>query len=461
MNVQRSLLNHRLWLILLALVAWCACAPAGALAQDEEQAEEPAEASDDETAAEEADAEEDEDRYFAVIGARVHTVTGGVLDGATVLCRNGRIAEIGPNVNIPDGAEVLDASGHEMYPGLIAVRSRGILGGGRPDDSTDVFNLDMTMGLVAGITTAVSGNTAAKLTFGTVDDMIVKRDVFESLRYSTSSPNARRVMRNQLDRVQKYLRDLARYEEEKNENPDAEKPDDRWIRGNYQKYLRLLKGEAVALIDADTTHDLLQVCELAEDYGIRFVVDGAVEGWTVAPQLGRAGAGAIITPRERRDPDEEIMRRNGSTIENARRLHNHGVTIAFIPPGSLFGPGDMITYGGLAGRDLLHLTMEAAFAVRGGMPDDAAVRALTLGAAKILGIDDRVGSIEVGKDADFVICDGDLLHYMTLTRWTIVNGRVVYDKQKESLFEHVRPGGDVDAPPPDDYWPRRLGEGVR
>jgi len=80
MNVQRSLLNHRLWLILLALVAWCACAPAGALAQDEEQAEEPAEASDDETAAEEADAEEDEDRYFAVIGARVHTVTGGVLE---------------------------------------------------------------------------------------------------------------------------------------------------------------------------------------------------------------------------------------------------------------------------------------------------------------------------------------------------------------------------------------------
>jgi imidazolonepropionase-like amidohydrolase len=101
--------------------------------------------------------------------------------------------------------------------------------------------------------------------------------------------------------------------------------------------------------------------------------------------------------------------------------------------------------------------MEAAFAVRGGLPEDAAIRAITIDAARILGIDHRVGSIEIGKDADFVVTDGDLLHYMTHSRWTIVNGRVVYDKDKEPLFEHIRKGGDRDAPPPDDYWPKRLG----
>jgi imidazolonepropionase-like amidohydrolase len=106
----------------------------------------------------------------------------------------------------------------------------------------------------------------------------------------------------------------------------------------------------------------------------------------------------------------------------------------------------------------MHLPMEAAFAVRGGLSEDAAVRAITIDAARVLGIDHRVGSIEVGKDADFAIVDGQLLYYMTLVRWTVVNGRVAYDKQKETLLDHIRPGGDRNAPPPEDYWPRSLGE---
>ena len=79
-------------------------------------------------------------------------------------------------------------------------------------------------------------------------------------------------------------------------------------------------------------------------------------------------------------------------------------------------------------------------------------------AAKIVGVDHRVGSIEIGKDADFAIVDGDILHYMTMVRWTVVNGRVVYDKQKDSLLDHIRPDGDRDAPAPSEYWPRRLGQ---
>ena len=112
---------------------------------------------------------------------------------------------------------------------------------------------------------------------------------------------------------------------------------------------------------------------------------------------------------------------------------------------------------GLAGRDLMHLPMEAAFAVRGGLSQKAALAAITLDAAKILGIDHRVGSIEIGKDADFAIVDGDILHYMTMVRWTVVNGHVAYDKQKDSLLEHIRPDGDRDAPAPPNYWPRPLG----
>ena len=191
---------------------------------------------------------------------------------------------------------------------------------------------------------------------------------------------------------------------------------------------------------------------LAEQYQFRLVVRGAGEGWVVAPALARAGIRAVITPRTRRDPDERLNRPNGSSIENARVLHEHGVTLAIIPAAK------GASLGGIAGRDLMHLPMEAAFAVRGGLPDDAAVRAITIDAARILGLEHRIGSVEVGKDADFAIVDGELLHYMTMVRWTVVQGRVVYDKDKDSLLNHIRPGGRVDAPPPADYWPRRLGD---
>jgi imidazolonepropionase-like amidohydrolase len=207
-------------------------------------------------------------------------------------------------------------------------------------------------------------------------------------------------------------------------------------------------------VEANTAHEIVQACQLAEQYGCRLVIRGAVEGWTVASDMSRAKVSAIVTPRQRRSEDRRLNRPTGWSITNAANLYEYGVPIAIVPE------TPMITLWGIAGRDLLHLNMEAAFAVRGGLSNEAALQAITLGPARILGIDHRVGSIEPGKDADLIICDGDLLHYLTMVQYTIVNGRVVYDKAKETLFDHIRPDGDLDAPPPDDYWPRQLGANV-
>ena len=401
---------------------------------------------------------EEKDRYFAVTGATVHSVTQGVHPGATILSKNGKIIEIGRSIEIPEGTEVLDATGFQLYPGLIAVASSGVVGKEPPDDTTDVYAIQMTIALAGGITTAASDNSVAKLTWGSTDDIIVKRDVFETLRYSTSDPDGRHKLREKFDRVLRYVRELEAYEEKKKLDLETAEPDKEWIKGEYEKVYRLIKREVVGVIDAHSAHDILEACELATRYGIRVVVRDAMEGWTVARQMARAGLSAIITMRppifagQGDLPDERFNRPTGRSIENAAILHDHGVPIAIVPSIK------SITLWGLAGRDLLNLNMEAAFAVRGGLPEDAAIRAITIDAARILGVDHRVGSIEVGKDADFVITDGELLYYMTQARWTVVNGRVVYDKAKESLLSHIRPGGDVDAPPPQDYWPRRLGE---
>jgi len=401
--------------------------------------------------------EQKKDRYFAVTGATVHTVSRGDLYGATVLVKNGRFAEIGRGVAIPKDAETLDASGYHIYPGLVAVRGGNVIGSDPADETTDVYSLWMTIALAGGITTAVSGDTAVSLTYGSVEDMVVGRDLFVSLKYSSNDPENRRKVREGFDKVRQYMRDVQAYQEKKKINPDAEEPDKEWIKGDYEKYYKLLKRETIAKVTANSAHEINEYCSLAERYGIRLVIDKALEGWTVARRMARAGVSAIVSIRppifsSDTGEDERLNRPTGRSIENAAILHKYGVPIAIIPSTA------SITSWGLAGRDLLHLNMEAAFAVRGGLPQDAALRSITIEPARILGIDDRVGSLEVGKDGNFMITDGDPLHYMTQVRWTVVGGRVVYDKQKESLFSHIRPNGDRNAPPPDDYWPRRLGD---
>ena len=98
-----------------------------------------------------------------------------------------------------------------------------------------------------------------------------------------------------------------------------------------------------------------------------------------------------------------------------------------------------ISLGGIVGRDLMHLTIEAGFAVRGGLPEKAALDGITIEPARLLGVESRVGSIEVGKDADMIVTDGDILHYQTFVQWAVVSGEVVYDKEAELFFAHIRP----------------------
>ncbi len=332
------------------------------------------------------------DVYFAITGAVIHTVSGPVLQDGVILCKNGKIEAVGPGIKVPEKAEILDAAGFHVYPGLVAVRSVALIGGEPPEDTTDCFTLQATAALAGGITTVLTGNTAAKITIGTVDDMVVKRNIFETVRYRAADPTGKKRLRDSLEKVRQYMRDLAAHEELKKKDPSAKAPDDRAVKaGEGALHYRFLKGEAIALVDADTTYDIIQICELAEEYGIRFVIRGGREAWTLGPRLARAGVEVILTPRTRDDPDPRLLRPNGATIENAAKLYEHGVTLAIVPA----LPG--VSFGGLGGRDLMQLNLEAGFAVRGGLPQDAAVRSITLDAARVLGIDDRVGSIQVGR----------------------------------------------------------------
>ncbi len=450
--------TRELAVLLIAIGALLSCvAPSSLAAADPPKKTEPA--SDKkgdteekpETEKKEQKKKQEEDRYLAIQNGTVHTVTGPQLNNVTIVCKNGKIHQIGRSLSVPKAAQVVDAANLHVYPGLIALSSSRLVGSGEPSDSTDVFSLPMVMGLAGGLTTVVSGNHAVKLTHGSLDGIVLKRNVFESISITSSA--SRRKFREALDRVRKHLREVEIYEEKKRRKvKDAKKPDEKWIKGDYQKAMRLIKREAVGRAQANDVGRLRRLVQLSEDYGIEMVIEGAAEAWTTPAEVSRARISAIVTPRARVDRDPLLVRANGSSIENASVLHRHGVPIGILPEGRY------ISTGGLAGQDLLHLPMEAAFAVRGGLPEQAALEAITIGPARMMRMDHRVGSIEVAKDADLIITDGPLLRYTTHVRWSIVNGRIAYDKQKDSLFSHIRPEGEADAPPPDDHWPRSLGE---
>ncbi len=121
------------------------------------------------------DDEEDKETYLALVGGDIYTGTGGVLRAATLLTKNKKILAMGYDVEVPEEAEVVDVAGMRIYPGLIAVGSFGLFGGGGDlKDSVDPFSQSMTLALSAGITTAVNGNSVAKLKRGHVKDLVIK-----------------------------------------------------------------------------------------------------------------------------------------------------------------------------------------------------------------------------------------------------------------------------------------------
>ncbi len=439
------------------LLTLCAAAPAGAeaglaevctpgnawLAQDPPAEEQGAESEQEEAAeageSAEPEADPEPNPYLAIVGGEVHTVTGGVLARATVLCKSGRILKIGPRVRIPEGAEILDAHGMRVYPGLVAVESFGILRGRGPSiaDSFDPFALNVDLGLAGGLTTVQTGDAIAKLTRGTLDGHLLATAPWTSLSYGSTSPSARRKLRQRLEGAQEYLRKVREVEIAKQlgekDTPDVE------TKGVDMEAVKLLKGEKTARFRANSAKDLLAICDLLESYPMRSVIFGGREAWTLAPRLSRAGARLVITPRAKSWADDRLNRPNGWSIENGRVLWDTGVEFAILPGQT------SISLGGLAGRDLLTLPMEVAFAIRGGLNQDAALRSITLDAARILGVSDRIGSLEVGKDADLIITDGDLFDYRTFVQWAVVNGRIAYDKQQASYFAHIRPRPEATA----------------
>ena len=378
------------------------------------------------------DAAKVEDKWVAVVGGDIHTGTGEVLKGATILGKNGKIHAIGYDLDVPKDAKVHDVAGLRVYPGLVAISSQGLLGNAMAefDDTIDPFSTRMVLGLAAGITTTGVGGSAVKLKRFSVDGAVVNERAYTVMSWSGRNPRTKSELREKFADAARYIREYREWERKSKEQKDLPEPKKSGVDGGV---LSVLRGETQAKFNASDRDDLLGIARLAQEYGFRPIIDGCQEGWTVADELGRAGARVVLTARDRRSKDEQQSAAGGTSIENAAILHKSGCMVAVTPP------TEGVDLGGLEGRDIRMLTIEAGFAVRGGLPEKAALEAITIVPARMMGISHRVGSLEVGKDFDLLVTDGDLLHYATYVQWAFVDGRMVYDKEKELYYAHIRP----------------------
>lgn len=192
--------------------------------------------------------------------------------------------------------------------------------------------------------------------------------------------------------------------------------------------VKLLKGEIAMLVRANTVDEIDDMVDLSMEQGYDLVIQGGIEAWVLADKLGAAGVGVIYTPRSRRRARKGQENETGSFVESPRIFQEKGI------PFALSTLSSSISMNGLAGRDLTSLPLEAAFAVRGGADERTALEAMTITPARMMGMEDRIGSLEEGKDADILILNGSPLDYRTYVEQAIVAGKVAYDRQKDKVY---------------------------
>ncbi|GAB4154002.1 MAG: amidohydrolase [Planctomycetota bacterium] len=396
--------------------------------------------------------------HKAVVGGDVYLGTGQRMTDATILIGDDKILAVGTDLELPDGTEVIDARGKVVCPGFVAVQASG-MGAGRSGpfiDSVNPFDPEIKQGLAAGITSFLAGNPGGgnspsgdnaviKLAYGDVEGMVAMEDSVVGLSLPLGIADFAK-LKESVEKAREHLKAMEEFRARK-PDPKAKPPEP--PQGS-ENLLKVLEGKARLWVSlgggfryrggggrADDVATIRQALEVARLIGQGVVLQRPISAWLLADEIGATESMVILSPRDRVDPDPADPEHSGSNIASAAILAKAGVPVAVTTPAGGFGGGNGVGTGGILGQDLNTPQIDAAFAVRGGMDDRQALRTITLDAARMIGADSRLGSIEPGKDADILILDGDPLHYRTFVQTALVNGKVVYQKDKEPFYSHI------------------------
>ena len=391
-----------------------------------------------------------QDKTLAFVGARIIPISGEEIDNGVLVVRGGKIAAVGDvdSTAVPADAQRIDATGKVIMPGLICTHSHiGGMGGGdssgplHPDvriyDSLNVRDSGYKRALAGGLTTLnimpgsghlLSGQTVyVKLRPArTVEDMFILDDNGKPMGgiKMANGTNSRRDKpfpgtRGKSAALvrEKYVKALEYREKIKRAGDDLAKMPPRDI--GLEALLEAIDGKRVVHHHTHRADDIIPVRRLAKEFGFRVVLHHVSEGWKVAKEIAEAGVPCSVilvdSPGGKLEAVNLIFK-TGGVLEQA------GVKVAF-------HTDDWITDS----RVFLRM---AALGVRAGLSRAGALRALTLSGAEMLDLDDRIGSLEAGKDADFIVLSGDPLSVYAKVLETWIEGKRVFDRTdpKDRLY---------------------------
>lgn len=381
----------------------------------------------------------------AIVNGRVVPGDGPIVESGTVLVQDGVITEVGADITVPDGVEVVDAAGGWVVPGL--VEAHGHVGideesqGWAGDDTNEMTDpngarmraLDAINpadegfrdALSGGVTSVVvkpgsgnpiGGQTVAIKTWGRiVDEMVMKAPA--SVK-SALGENPKRIYgdKKQLPSTRQGVAAVIRdaftkaqdYRAQRDHAAAENKPFDR--DPTSEVLVRVLDGELPWSQHCHRADDIATAIRLADEFGYRLIVNHATEGFLIADVLAERSIPCIVGPMFTTRSKVELRER---TIANPGRLAAAGVRVAITTDHPVV--------------PIHFLVHQATFAVKEGMTREDALGAITINPASIMGLDDRIGSLAPGKDGDVVIWDGDPLDVMSRAQRVFVRGVSAYE----------------------------------
>jgi imidazolonepropionase-like amidohydrolase len=387
-------------------------------------------------------------KSIAITGGRVLTISHGDIENGTVLVENGKIVAVGRDVKVPSGAQVIDALGKVVIPGLfdagdklgtveipalqITVDSTEYTEPLQPQlrvlDALNPGSENILVSRAAGITNALSTPADGNLVGGqsaviqldgeTVDAMVVKSPAALHISLGEQSkttygeknraPQTRMgeiaMLRQAFLKAQHYKQVQDAFgQKQSGEKPLAPPARDLMM----DAMVAAMEGKIPVVAHADRVSDMESALRLADEFHFRVILADAAAAWRIADQLAARKIPVIVGPILEEPGRMESL---DVRLDNAARLYKAGVPIAIQTS---------------ADNEVRNLPFEVEYAISYGLPEEAALAAVTLNPARFFGVDSRLGSIDEGKDANLVVLDGTPFRVKTHVVTELIDGKVV------------------------------------
>lgn len=379
--------------------------------------------------------------------AKVYTMAGEIIEGGCILVENGKIKEVGTDLVAPLDAEIIDATGKNVFPGFIDAHchigmwEEGIgFEGADGNEMTDPITPHLRAidainprdeafpnAIKGGVTTAATGPGSANVIGGSfsviklhgerIDDMILVENLAMKCAFGENPKrvyNDKKMMPStRMGTAAKLRETLAKAVEYRNKRVAA--GDDASKLPAYdmklEAMLPVVNKEIPLKAHAHRADDIFTSIRIAKEFDVKLTLEHCTEGHLIAEHLAKEGYPAIIGPSFGNKSKFEL---NQKTFDTPGVMHKAGVKIAIMTDSPVI--------------PLEYLPMAAALAHKAGLDEMEALKCITINPAEILGVSDRIGSIEAGKDADIVIWDGHPFDLQAKVDYALVDGKVAYKR---------------------------------